>query len=74
MNVCIYVCMYACVTWLYKYVFSYTLRACVFVVYGAYGIYLCMLCVCEFVYVCYFFTHFVVGNYVVNLVCKGAKN
>jgi len=51
MNVCIYVCMYACVTWLCKYVLSYSLHVCV--VCGAYGIYLCMLPVYEYVFDCF---------------------
>ena len=57
--------MYACVTWLCKYVLSYSLH--VFVVYGA----MVYICVC-YVYMnscmCAIFTHFVFGNYAVNLV------
>ena len=79
-----YVCMYVCICYMATYVLSYTL--CVYVLFGAYGIHLCMLCVYIFclvriVYICVccvymnpcmcvFLMYYVVGHYAVKPACK----
>jgi len=65
--------MFACVTWLCKYVLSYTL-CMLYMVRMLHDVYLCMLCLYMISCMCVIFMHYLVGHYTVNLVCKETKN